>query len=636
MTAVGDPPTDTGEIDAGLARVAEQLGVAVSYTDADDHPARSSAGAVRAVVDLLGVDARRGGPGASPTSAVGSTGPAIDDVVLVRGGRLRSGVPATVTETGATVRLDVDHDDAGTSVLHDGPGHDLDGAPGWAELPIGLHRLRWRVDGQEGESTLLVAPRRFPVPRRDRPGRALFAPIYSVWTDAERDPAYDTLAELGTAVRRFGVDTIATLPLYAPGLGDGFDPSPYSPVSRFHWNELFVPARLLPPVADGVDGQGAVPADRVDWDGVLARRVAQLDAVARSLDDTDRAALDRYLAGRPMVASYAAFLAEGDPGAERRHVVGQWLAERAVVDATRALASGGQTLALDLPVGARAGSWETWRWPELFVPGAQIGAPPDTFFRGGQNWGLPPLNPVASRRDGHRVWHDLLTFACRHAGVLRIDHVMQVHRLWWIPDGHPADDGAYVRYPADELLAVAAIVAHRTGTVVVGENLGTVPDVMSRLLRDWGLIGMYEEAFTAHWFADDPPPEELERVPPDTWAGIRTHDMAPLARLVDDIDTSAYRAELGAELGRTVSADPVELGEAMTERLVRGATYEVVVDLDDVLGIADAHNVPGTIGPHNWSRRHVAPIGELTDDVRFDRLLGGTAPTTADDHEGTP
>jgi 4-alpha-glucanotransferase len=352
------------------------------------------------------------------------------------------------------------------------------------------------------------------------------------------------------------------------------------------------------------------------------------------MDDTERAGLDRFEGEHPDIASYATFAAGGDPGLERLHLVGQWLAERAVTGATDELRAGGQRLALDLPVGTRGDSWETWRWPELFVRGAQIGAPPDTFFRAGQNWGLPPLNPVASRRDGHRVWHDLLVVACRHAGVLRIDHVMQVHRLWWIPEGHAADDGAYVHYPADELLAVAAIVAHRTGTLMVGEDLGTVPKAVSRLLADWGLIGMHEEDFTVHWWADDEPPARFESVPARTWAGIRTHDMAPLARMVEEVDTTPYRAQLGATIGRDVSADPFELAVAMTERLRSSDAYEVVLDIDDLLGVRDAHNVPGTVGPDNWSRRHVAPIEDLIAEPRIERLLCTTA--TNDEREGTP
>ncbi len=624
-------------VDRRLAELAGRLGVAVSYVDADDRPQTSSVGAVGAIVELLS------GPGAAPAeAAMPGPGPTFDDVVLVRGGELRSGAPTPAPA--ATARVDVEHDDGGSQRVYEGPTTGLADAPGWSEQPIGIHRLHWDVGGRSGESTLLVAPRRFPVPARERPGLTLFAPLYSLWTPAEPLPAYDSLAALGAAVRPLGVDTIATLPLYAPGMGERFDSSPYSPISRFHWNELFVPDRLLRSGADpgrgdgdtgvGSGGSAGVDASRVDWGRVVSRRTEQLVAHVAGMDGGEHAALDRFVAARPDVATYAEFMAAGDPGRERVHLVGQWLAERAVGEATAELAADGQLLALDLPVGTRGDSWETWRWPQLFMRGAQIGAPPDTFFRAGQNWGLPPLNPVASRRDGHRVWHDLLVFACRHAGVLRIDHVMQVYRLWWIPEGHAADDGAYVHYPADELLAVAAIVAHRNGTIVVGEDLGTVPPAVVRLLQDWGLIGMHEEGFVIHQWASEEPPDVLEPVPAGTWAGIRTHDMQPLAVMSRALDTAPYRAALGDELGHEVGPDALDLGASITERLRRSDAFDVVLDVDDVIGADVPHNVPGTIGPTNWSRRLDVPVGDLTDDRRARRLLHETAITRADDNEG--
>jgi 4-alpha-glucanotransferase len=216
---------------------------------------------------------------------------------------------------------------------------------------------------------------------------------------------------------------------------------------------------------------------------------------------------------------------------------------------------------------------------------------------------------------------------------------MQVHRLWWIPEGHPADDGAYVHYPADELLAVAAIVATRTGTVMVGEDLGTVPPTVVERLRDWGLPGMYEEIFTLHHHLhagrpqsdgepggepDDEPDGEpgLDPVPAGTWAGLRTHDMPAIARLVADHDVTPYLRHLANDLDRPVGADPRSLVAAMVERLRAGAALEVVVDLDDVLGVTEAHNVPGTVADTNWTRRLDIPAGDLAADDRLTAVLG--------------
>ncbi len=608
-----------------LRPLAERLGILTSYLDVDDRRRRASGDALAAAVEIL--------TGNEPGRA--GEGEVFDDVVLIRGSHWRSGVAPTFE---APVQLTVVLEDRSIIELPAVTGAaDLERRLPAAELPRGMHSLHWETGGPPGRSTLIAAPARFPIATRERPGLAVFTPAYAIWSDDDPLPSYDGLDGLGRAVAGLGVDTIATLPLYSPGFGSRFDQSPYSPISRFHWNELYVPGRLLDR-GDGEEHLGGPTA--MDWAATerLCRR--RLDATAASLDDRRQALLDGFLAARPDVASFARWAGGDDPMAVRRHELGQWLAEQSLAEVSDRLGGRGQALALDLPVGARTDSWETAAWPELFATGATIGAPPDTFFAEGQDWGLPPLNPAASRRSGHRMWYDLLVQASRFAGVLRIDHVMQVFRLWWVPSGHRADDGVYVRYPADELLAVAALVADTTGTTMVGEDLGTVPPEVRRLLDDWGLIGMHEEGFVLHGLAGDG--TDAERVLPPvvdrSWAGIRTHDMAPLATLVDELDTRAYRRALGASIGVEPGPAADELATAMLARLRSSDAYEVVVDIDDVLGGTVPHNVPGVVADTNWSHRLPLPVEALADDPRMSRVLraGETAPGQVDGDEGGP
>jgi 4-alpha-glucanotransferase len=603
-----------------LLERAQRLGAAPTYIDASKRPRTVSESALSAVCDLLD----SGGPSTSDPEHP------YDPVVLVRGGTARSGIAAD------DVRVVVEIDfDAGGSV---GPSgitgpDDLGSLMPFDRLPVGIHTLRWERNGESGESTLLVAPEKFPMPPRVMPGIALFAPAYSIWSEADPFPSYDNLPRLGTALSGTGAATLATLPLYAPGLGADFQASPYSPTSRFHWNELFVPDRLL----EASSADAPQLGDHIDWPAVLDVRTHQLRTAAQNLPDLRRQRLAAFLSARPDVTAYADWASRHDPSLHDAFLVGQFLAERALADVATALEGRGQTIALDLPVGAREDSWETATWPALFVAGATIGAPPDRFFTEGQNWALPPLSPTTSRRDGHRVWAQLLRSACRFAGVLRIDHVMQVFRLWWIPPGHSADDGVYVHYPADELLAVAAIVAHQTHTTMVGEDLGTVPDSVVELLADWGLPGMYEEGFTLHDWAPEPTPRPgdkvaptvLPAVPKDAWVGIRTHDMPAFAATADELDVARYREALAAELGEDVPAEGepgsdgqfVGLHDAMARRLFKSDAFEVVIDLDDVLGETASHNVPGTIADTNWSRRSASPVEALRDDERVTRTF---------------
>src|SRR5690606_27044500 len=135
----------------------------------------------------------------------------------------------------------------------------------------------------------------------------------------------------------------------------------------------------------------------------------------------------------------------------------------------------GQRLYLDLPLGVHPAGYDVWSRRELFAGGASAGSPPDAFFSLGQNWGFPPLRPDALRETGHAYVIDVLRATLRHAGMLRIDHVMALHRLFWIPAGMEARDGVYVRYPAEELYAVHCLESARHAAVIVGEDLGTVP-----------------------------------------------------------------------------------------------------------------------------------------------------------------
>ena len=176
----------------------------------------------------------------------------------------------------------------------------------------------------------------------------------------------------------------------------------------------------------------------------------------------------------------------------RSHVLAQYLANRQLAAIE---GPGRAALALDLPIGSHPAGYETWAHGDLFAPGITVGAPPDEFFADGQDWGFPPQLPAAGRRSGHALWRQLVARAGEHTSILRIDHVMGVQRLWWIPDGDAASEGAYVRYAREELLAVIAAQAVATATTIIGEDLGTVPEEVVDALTRWDVLGMFEEQF---------------------------------------------------------------------------------------------------------------------------------------------
>ena len=472
---------------------------------------------------------------------------------------------------------------------------------------------------------------------------SLFTPAYGLWETDAPLPSFEHLHTLARRLGERGIDTLATLPLYATFLDEPFDPSPYSPISRLHWNEAYLADADLPdaPLPSFASETGGV----VDWRAVAQRRRLQLVRAATDADDDLVAALTQFAAAHPDVGSYARFRARressGDLLVERSHVLAQYLADRQL--AAIGNDAGAAGLSLDLPIGSHPDGWETWAYPTLFAEAMAVGAPPDTFFTEGQNWGFPPQLPTAMRASGYDLWRQMLRRTGRHAEMLRIDHVMAVHRLWWVPDGHEATQGVYVRYPQQELLAVIAAEAAAAGVSVVGENLGTVPPEVGEALDDWQMLGMYEEQFMMR---DD----TLATIPSRSVAGIRTHDMAAFAQAVDDLDAPAddpshdtvidtgtgTAAETASATGsaadtttgtaldayRALLGDPDRpLLDAVLERLAASDAQMVVADLDDLLDETRPHNLPGRVVEGIWQRRLDRSLTDTLADDTVDRRL---------------
>src|SRR5262249_29198369 len=151
----------------------------------------------------------------------------------------------------------------------------------------------------------------------------------------------------------------------------------------------------------------------------------------------------------------------------------------------------GAFLYLDLPLGLHPDSYDTWRHRQFFVKGMSAGAPPDPVFTNGQNWGFPPMHPRQMRENMHQYTIAYIRNHLQHCGLLRVDHVMGLHRLYWIPEGFSGADGVYVEYPAEELYAILSLESHRNNAGIIGENLGTVPDQVSAAMGRHNIRPMY-------------------------------------------------------------------------------------------------------------------------------------------------
>jgi 4-alpha-glucanotransferase len=314
--------------------------------------------------------------------------------------------------------------------------------------------------------------------------------------------------------------------------------SPYGPTSRLYRNPLYLDVEAVPEWAAGSATPGAADALRaidrlrdageIDYDAVRETKLPLLRACHAHFvrgDASERTrAYASWCAGEgDALDAFATFtaldawLGGGTPGGDWRRwpdayhdpasaAVASFRKDAALeIDFQRwlqfeidrqlgAAASAGRAAGLrvglypDLAVGSLAGSADTWSGRARFADGVSVGAPPDAFAAGGQDWGVAALLPANLREDGYGWFAHLLRNAFRHAGALRIDHVIGLQRLFWIPEGRPASEGAYVRYPFEELLGVLALESRRARAVVIGEDLGTVSPEVAPALASWGIL----------------------------------------------------------------------------------------------------------------------------------------------------
>lgn len=292
----------------------------------------------------------------------------------------------------------------------------------------------------------------------------------------------------------------------------------------------------------------------------------------------------------------------------------------------RQLAAAGQHLSImqDLPIGVDAEGADSWTWQDVLAEGCSVGAPPDLFNTAGQDWGLPPLIPHRLRDAGYEPFIQTIRAGLRHAGGLRIDHVMGLFRLYWVPaDGGPRE-GAYVRYPVDDLLGILALESHRAKAFVVGEDLGTVEEGTRERLHDAQVL-----SYRVLWFEDEPPKDYPEMA----MAAVTTHDLPTIAGVLTGADLQEQRSlgiaadqkseeEIKERLLVAAEVDeevPVDEAIVQThEKLTEAPSMLVVATLDDALGVTERPNLPSAAPDQrpNWSIPLPKMLEEIEEDER--------------------
>lgn len=695
----------------GLARLAQLYGVATSYSPSPDVDVPVSDEAVVAVLASLGVDAST--PAAvdeALTRARSAAASLLLPPTLVLWGAAGTSPepPAAVRSlpAGTTLVLDLERDPA------TGPGAPVELPVGgaWPSIPLGVHRLTAVApDGRTADAALVAAPETVPQP----PGRThgFLVQLYSLLSSRSWGMGdLGDLAELaGWSGRALGAGFVQINPLHAAVPGERTDPSPYRPSSRRFPDPVHLRIEAVPEYAY-VEG-----ADRERLEALLVRaaelRSAVLDKGA--LIDRDavwllkREAL-QILAGVPLgpgrTADYHDFLASqgqaledhatwyalaeaygpqwhdwpaglrdprsAETEAARRELLPRvdfhsrlaWLTDQQLAAAGRAAADAGMAVGIvhDLAVGVHPDGADAWAQQDAFAAGMSVGAPPDAFNALGQDWGLPPWRPDVLAASGYAPYRGLLQGLLRNAGALRIDHVMGLFRLWWVPAGQEPTRGTYVRYDAEAMLAVLALEAHRAGAVVIGEDLGTVEPGVREALELRGVFGTSVLWFERDWAGTGHP------LAPETWragcvATATTHDLpSTAARLTGEHVELRHRlglltrplaqeqaeehAEVAEWLGYLTglgllpdgSDDEEDQIRAVYRFLLRTPARMVGVWLPDTVGDRRPQNLPGTWDQYpNWrlpiadAAGRPVTLEELVASPRLRALMDVLSPRTA-------
>jgi 4-alpha-glucanotransferase len=634
-----------------LRRTAQARGIATSFTDAGGRFYQVAEATLEAVLEAMG-----------PAPDRGDWPP----VVVARQGwrhpwRPPAGEPATVELASGEER------------------------PFPAELPGDLPVGRHRVSGPGGATTLVVAPARCHLPASlEAGGRAWgwAAQLYAVRSAASW--GIGDLGDLGgllAATAPLGAGFALLNPLHAASPGE---PSPYNPSTRVFRNPLYLRVEDVAELAAlagaerarvealAKEGRDLTGRDRIDRMAVYRLKDEALRLAYAALDRLPerRAGLAAHRAATPNLERFATFCAiqqvEGrdwrDWPADYRHPgrpevvafavrhaaeVGyhawlQWLLDEQLAAAAPGPGSGQLGVLNDLAIGFAPDGFDAWSFQDELAAGMTVGAPPDPLGPRGQDWGLPAFVPDRLAGGGYGPFAQTIRAGMAHAAGLRIDHVMGLFRLFWIPEGAEPAEGTYVRYPADDLLGVLALESVAAGALVVGEDLGTVEHGVRERLAAEGVL-----SYRLAWFEHGPGGGRRRAAdyPRLALAATTTHDLPTVAGFFSGSDL-AHLAEIGAatpggdeqadqeaqrdSLCRLLESegllDPGERGvEALVAALygflARTPAMLVAATLEDALEAHDRPNVPGTIDERpNWSLPLPVALDDLATDARVRRL----------------
>ncbi len=685
--------------------LSERLGIVSRYIDASGREQIVPDATVRALWKALApFDLDTSQPEAALAALdERAAGRVVELVLVVPAGQARLAVPARLPGTNGSIHWAIALEDgqkrSGTA-RRSGRDRLLQLR---IELPLGYHELTLRWADGEARTRVIVVPRRAYQPPSLADGRRIWGVAAQLYALRSRgDWGIGDFGDVLALVERSssaGADVVGLNPLHALFPDDPDRASPYSPSSRRFLNPLYLQIEAIDDFKESEEARALLErpdsrqalkeargADIVPYAAIAGLKRRVLDSLYRSFRERHlaHAASRRAVQFREFqcathgLRAFATFQALREHHAKKnwrdwpadlrspdapgisRFVADhlgdveyfeyeQWQAALQLAAASGLCRQLGLDvgLYLDLAVGFDPDGADAWSLQEVTALGWNIGAPPDALNLKGQNWGLPPLNPARLRECGYGPFIDVLRANMRYAGALRIDHVLGLQRLFWVPEGAAASEGAYIRFAFDELMGIVALESVRNRCLVIGEDLGTVPEGFREKMQSYGVL-----SYQVLYFNQD---RHGAFVKPRRWpraalATINTHDLPTLKgywtgrdlelkqslSLYPDAASAAAEAKDRKRARRLLTdalhAERLPVGRASvpTEQVLRflgrTASSVAMVQLEDLIGVTEQINVPGTVNEHpNWRCRLPRDIDGIFDDPAVQRLLSALA-----------
>lgn len=553
------------------------------------------------------------------------------------------------------------------------------------KLPWGYHRIILYLQDRCFQSLCISSPSMAYVPFDNYKEKiwGVFLPLYALYSERSCGCGdYTDLKSLVDYIAGLGGRAVSTLPLFPLFLDKQVEPSPYLPVSRLYWNEFYLDVEKIPELQQCESAKRILQSsvfreeivalrksNFVDYHRQMSLKRKLLEELCGFLFRQPSSRLDElnsFSEVNPDLRLYAQFRAAGeklgiywrswpkplqgvgindefyDENTRRYYLYTQWLVHQQMQDISRHIKKRGANLFLDLPLGVHPDGYDIWREQKVFVTNASAGAPPDAVFTSGQDWGFPPLHPQYIREQGYRYFIAVLRESLKYAGVLRIDHVMSLHRLFYIPDGQKESEGVYVRYPSNEMYAILSLESHRHRSALVGEDLGTVPRYVRREMNKQRLFRMYVLQYEL-----SSNKKGIKKPSSKSVASLNTHDMPPFASLwfdqnqemacsiaqSDEVATmqsdnnSTLRRKLidylrGRGWLKEANLNPFSVLRACLAFLAASRAPVLLINLEDLWLESRPQNIPASGDKYpNWQRKAYYSIEDICEKSKLGEIM---------------